>query len=118
VASDRYVPRAFAIDDQLFGKQRVIKWRPSDGYTDQERDQLRGSQLQHLVSNVIREALARSTRLHSAADYARAVDVSERRMGALLRGDVVMRLEDIAAAERVLKVTFFDGRADGGEETV
>ena len=107
MADSRYVPRLFAIDDQLFGKQRVIKWKPSGNSIDSELDQSRAAQMQHGVAFAIHAALRQSARYHSVADYARAVDVSERRMAELLRGDIVMRLEDLATAERVLKIRFF-----------
>jgi len=106
MVSDRYVPRRFAIDDQLFGKERVIKWKSTENLDDLEVGQRRAAQIQHHAALAIRAALNRSARYHSVADYARAVDVSERRMAELLRGDIVMRLEDIAVAERVLKIRF------------
>lgn len=106
MANSRYVPRWFAFDDQLFGKERAIKWKPDTNLGDLELDQRRAAQMQHNVAFAIRAALGQSARYHSMADYARAADVSERRMTDLLRGDVVMRLEDIATAERVLKIRF------------
>ena len=109
MANSRYIPRWFAFDDQLFGKERAIKWKSGGNLEDSELDQRHAAQMQHSVAFAIRETLKRSARYHSMADYARAVDVSERRMTDLLRGDVVMRLEDIAAAERVLKIRFLSG---------
>ena len=37
-------------------------------------------------------------------DFAEANGLSDRRLGRMLRGEVVMRLEDIAAAERILEL--------------
>lgn len=106
MANDRYVPRRFAIDDQLFGKERVIKWRPQGEFDGLELDRWRASRMQHLAACIIREVVGQSARYFSIADYARAADVSERRMASMLRGEVVMRLEDLATAERLLKVTW------------
>ena len=110
MVSDRYVPRRFAIDDQLFGKERLIKWKSEHRLHGSELDQRRASQMQHFAAFAIREALRQSSLYYSIAEYARAVDVSERRMSAVLRGDVVMRIEDLAAAERVLKIQDWTGR--------
>lgn len=98
----RYIPRSFAADRSYFGKRENIKWNDADKYSDVELDRLVASQCQH------RWAFAVNERVHfdydSLADYARFADVNYVRLGGILRGEAVMRLEDVAMTQRTLGI--------------
>lgn len=74
-------------------------------------DQLGGAKLQHAHAQQVRAALAADGA--TIASYARKNGLDETRLGRILRGDVIMRVEDMVNAERNLKLR--KRRAAAGE---
>jgi hypothetical protein len=100
----RYIPRNYAPRDAtVFGKQEKLRWRSAGELTDQELDELRASQMQHSIALRINEQIL--YRFDSLVDYADFASIKPATLGRMLRGETVMRLEDIARAERLLGVT-------------
>lgn len=99
----RYVPRNYASRDAaVFGKQEKLRWRSIDELTDHELDELRASQMQHALALRINDQIL--YRFQSLVDYADFASIKPATLGRMLRGETVMRLEDIARAERLLGV--------------
>lgn len=80
-----------------------IEWRT---VADGERHRLKASVLQHYFALAVRDALNRESGT-SVESLALVAHTSHDRMARVLRGDVLMRLEDIAAAGLTFS-TFFD----------
>jgi hypothetical protein len=104
MSDDRYVPRNYAADCRSFGNpSRRIEWRTvGDGDGEipvSEQDWLRAAKIQDQFARRIRSSITGSVK-----EYAETHGLNERRLGRMLRGEVVMRLEDIATAERLLQM--------------
>jgi hypothetical protein len=84
--------------DHGFGRVVAIKWRSAASPT--EADQLGAAQLQHLYACRITQQLKR--RGESIREYSVRTRVGYDRLAKVLRGEAVMRLEDIAQAQRLL----------------
>lgn len=85
------------IDFGLPGAELI--WRPaSEWLSGATEDQARASSIQHRVAQTINEraSVIYRTRREFAAD----VGIDYERLGRVLRGEYVMRLEEIGAAER------------------
>lgn len=101
----RFQPRNYAVTPNSFGTELELQWRtlPARASSDQE-DQLGAAQLQHRLSIAIRLAAVR--RHGSVRAYCDFRDLSYQRTARMLRGEVVMRLEDVANARRNLGIDF------------
>jgi hypothetical protein len=77
-----------------------LQWKKAEILTESELDQLGAAQLQHEYAYRIREALLSSGQ--TAKEFAEAHELDNTRFGRVLRGDVLMRFEDVANAERNL----------------
>lgn len=99
----RFQPRNYAVTPSAFGTELELQWRalPARASSDQE-DQLGAAQLQHRLSIAIRRAALR--RHGSVRAYCEFRNLSYQRTARMLRGEVVMRLEDVANAQRTLGV--------------
>lgn len=98
----RYEPRSFAVDFHDFGSVRKIRWKPVGALSGPQLDYLLASQLQHAYAVRINEQI---TKLHgSVREYAKAAGHNYQRLGRMLRGEIVMRLDDISNAERQLGI--------------
>ncbi|NEN07759.1 hypothetical protein G3T36_18030 [Diaminobutyricibacter tongyongensis] len=84
------VPRSFGIDPQATWKS--LGPTPSAA----QREQRGAARIQHAVACWVRAAAIE--RFGSVAAYAKHFELDYQREGGLLRGDVVMRLEDVAGA--------------------
>jgi hypothetical protein len=98
----RYVPRSFFVNDLDFGvpdKELKIKpasaWRP--GSTE---DYARASSMQHHIAQAMNERIEVLYPTRKA--FAEGARLDYERLGRVLRGEYVMRLEDIGMAERLL----------------
>jgi hypothetical protein len=97
----RYIPRSFFVNDIDFGVPGVdLVWKSVSmwrlGATE---DQARASSIQHQVSQTINERASRDYR--TRREFAAAAGLDYERLGRVLRGEYVMRLEEIGVAERV-----------------
>lgn len=98
----RYEPRSFAVDFHDFGSVRKIRWKAEDSLSGEELDYLLASQLQHTYAVKINEQI---TNLHGTVrEYAKVAGHNYQRLGRMLRGEIVMRLDDISNAERQLGI--------------
>lgn len=102
MSDNRYVPRSFFKNDLDFGKpdtMLVMKDRV-DWPVGTTEDQARAARLQHLVAQVMLTQI--SARYPSQQAFAAEIGMKPARFGRIVRGDNVMRLEDIGTAERLL----------------
>lgn len=102
MTDSRYVPRSFAVTPTEFGQKSNIEWAPDSDLSHKQIDWLKASQLQHSLVRQIRMAIGRS--YDSVQEFADVNEVDYRRLSRVLRGEAIMRLEDLAAAERTLSV--------------
>jgi hypothetical protein len=100
----RYVPRSFCVTPSRFGSIERPEWRTGDQTSFLISDQLGASQLQHKCAFAIRQRAME--RFGSITEFASVAGVNGVRMGRVLRGEIVMKLEDLATAERVLGELF------------
>lgn len=100
MSDPRYVPRAFALRATEFGRKPEIAWVESRTLTLLELDRLRASQLQHRYSYAIAAAIGAS--YPSTMAFTERAGIKTATLQRMLRGETVMRLEDIAAARRLL----------------
>lgn len=95
----RYIPRMLCLDTLDFGSKKNLRWKDEDHLRIEEVDYLGAAKLQHQFAMVVNERV--DDRFTSLRDYASFAGVKYERWGRLLRGDIVMRLEDIALAQRI-----------------
>ena len=98
----RFLACSFAINPADFGKVDNIRWRSDAGYSEAMLDQFEASRMHHRIALVMRKAIREQYGTDDA--YAAAIGMNRTRLGRLLGGKVVMRLEDVASARRNLGV--------------
>lgn len=91
-------------DKSEFGTLEQIEWKWTEANSDEMVDQLRVAQLHHDLIYRLRSALR--GRHWTVAEYATEVGYSRDRMGKMMRGTAVLRLEDVVAIERLFDVPF------------
>ena len=92
------MPRALSDEPGSFGRAEVLRWKTSDTIAGSAR--IRAARLQHFYAIRIRKRIIdeRTT----AKEFASKSGISYDRLMKVLRGEMIMRLEDIAAADLVL----------------
>lgn len=85
-------------DRRHFGKVVRISWL--EGGTDLEEKRIATARLQHAISVKIMARLRDNGQ--NIRSYAELANVSYDRMAKVLRGEALMRLEDVADADRLL----------------
>ncbi|MEY9777205.1 hypothetical protein [Arthrobacter sp. MW3 TE3886] len=100
MSDPRFHPRKMAAppDRQNFGKVAEISWLK--GTTELEVSRIEAARLQHALALKITSRLR--DRGYSIRSYAELAGIGYDRMAKVLRGDAVMRLEDVSDAERLL----------------
>lgn len=93
-------PRELAVDEDAFGRTDVIEWAPVQSGKTENFVALVAAQLQHHYAVAIRQRLREQDM--AVKDYASANFLPYDRLTKVLRGAVVMSLEDIARAELLL----------------
>lgn len=104
--SPRYVPRSFAVDPAEFGRAEAVEWRACAPGADAARS---GSILQHRIAWQVRRAI----RLGSGKTikgFAYAQQLNYERLTAMLRGEIVMHLDDAAELCDLLELAIGVGR--------
>ena len=98
MTDSRYVPRSLSDEPGSFGRAEVLRWKTSDTIAGSAR--IRAGRLQHFYAIRIRKRIIdeRTT----AKEFASNAGISYDRLMKVLRGEMIMRLEDIAAADLVL----------------
>lgn len=107
MTNPRYRPRDYCLEPELFGKRFELTWREVEG---RENARLAAAQLQNRYAVFIRHQVRtkskpqdpKSLKPKSLEIYAIAADISYDRLMKMLRGDVIMRLEDLGMARYVL----------------
>lgn len=100
MSDPRFQPRQMAVpaDRHNFGKTRVLNWL--EGTTSQEVTRIDAARIQHaLALKIVAGIRAKGM---SIRDYAAQTGSGYDRMAKMLRGEAIMRLEDVADAERLL----------------
>lgn len=97
----RFQPRSFTDEPEGFGRVTELRWRE-----DGDQTQLVAAQLQHRMCREIRQRLKSNGM--PLKYYATITDTDYWRLCRVLRGEVLIQLEDIAWAARKLglKVAF------------
>lgn len=112
----KYVPRLMSVEPEGFGKVQGIRWHTPGPET--RAASINAAKFQHMyvirirhrakeIRQAQREAQARSgdtaaVKVDPLGDLANQLGCSRTRLLACLRGEAIMRLEDIAAADLVL----------------
>lgn len=98
MGAPRFEPRKYCSTPELFGRYGELEWPAvSDGERVLQRD---CAQLQHRFSLAVRLSLKeRGTTLRK---YAAELGLDYGRLGRVMRGEIVMKLEDIMRASRRL----------------
>lgn len=109
MGNPRYVPKRYTDEPKEFGRARAVTWKPVQPGSE---DQRRAAQIQHDWAVQIRRAA--DARYGSLAKYAEATDLSYDRLIKVMSGREIMRLEDIAQAERLLGVKAPGSQEDSG----
>jgi transcriptional regulator with XRE-family HTH domain len=97
----RYVPRDLLVDPSEFGRNPTpdfVQW------TRENASHRAGAQAQHVLSLRIHEALRQ--RDMTVAQLASATNLNYQRLTRVLRGTIVMRMEDLGVIARVIPEAF------------
>jgi hypothetical protein len=100
----RFEPRRYSDEPKSFGRAARMLWKPLEedaSETDRVRDAM--SRHQHRFAIAIRRAAIE--RHGTIEDYADVTGQKFGRFNSILNGSAIMRLEDIASAERNLGLT-------------
>ena len=101
MSSPRFVPRSYSAQPDLFGKTMLMQWRAlAEGSSDSVLDQAAAARRQHKIAVEIRVAIL--ARHGSVKNYAELHNIDYQRISGVLRGQTLMRFEDVANAERNL----------------
>lgn len=84
----------------------MIEWLPAPDDNEQI-DQLGAARMQHDIAYEMLREIKNATQYRSIKRYAESIGADPTRMGRMLRGSIVMRMEDIVSAFRHLGVTTF-----------
>ncbi len=99
VSDPRFKPRSFTLDPRGFGKVAQLRWRETGDAGEETRAIT--ARVQHDFAYAITEAVTRSP-YRTVKAYAQATGTDYQRLTKILRGEAIMRLEDIADAHRHL----------------
>jgi hypothetical protein len=97
----RFVPRLLCVPSRDFGRRLLVRWVDETTMSESARDQLGAAKMQHQLAYAIRNAIERGPD-GTVKAHADSLNVDAARFGRMLRGEVIMRLEDIASARRHL----------------
>lgn len=98
----RFRPRSYCVPPQNFGKPVPVTWDAPDEQRSDALDQFGAAQWQHAKAREIREALKADGL--TVTEYAKSKGIDYTRLSRILRGDIIMRVEDMVNAERNLKL--------------
>jgi len=108
MSTPSYEPRTYAKQPKLFGSESIMQWKPTpNDASDTTVDQVSASKRQHIIALAIHRALAKKgTSMRSYA--ASHPEITYTRFAAVMRGEAIMKLDDIANAERNLELSFWN----------
>jgi hypothetical protein len=93
------VPASYSLEPTAFGYAMTLRWKTSEDQIEAAR--IQASKIQHLYAVRIRQRMADES--VTPKRFATESRISYDRLMKVLRGDVIMRLEDIASADLTLK---------------
>ena len=99
MSSPKFQPRRSAMSADQFGKAEFVIWRENPK-SPTAAEYLATAKMQHAYAVVIRKRAR--TKYQSIKGYAEACGVSYDRMTKVLRGEALMRLDDIGQAQHLL----------------
>jgi hypothetical protein len=99
MSDPRFRPRDFCVDSNLFGKAEVVEWISA---VSEQEHLLVAAKIQHYFAWRIRHQIKNS--VHPTKVYAVASRTSYDRLMKMLRGETIIRLEDLGRAENILGV--------------
>lgn len=103
MSDPKFVPRDYALNPEIFGRASRIEWKPLGGGgrpSAIEMDRAGSAKIQNRFAYLIRTSARQKFGTISA--YAAEGGVHHDRLNKMLRGEVLMRFEDLAQAERLL----------------
>jgi hypothetical protein len=102
MADSKFIPRQFFRNDLDFGvPEKDLLWKERSNWPNgATEDWARAAWLQHHLAQSMRAQI--KTRFATLATFAEIAGMKPARLGRILRGDYIMRLEDIGLAERLL----------------
>jgi len=110
VTAPRFVPRSYALSAKDFGTTSQIRWRSAEGLSAGDYVNLRVAQVHHALSLRVRNAVAvNGTTIMELAD---GMGMNHLRLGRLLRGEIVLRFEDVVLIDDELGTTMLQEIAD------
>jgi hypothetical protein len=109
MTNPRYRPRDYCLEPELFGKRFELTWCEVEA---RENARLAAAQLQnryavlirHLVRTKYKPLDHKPPKPNPLKIYAIAAGISYDRLMKMLRGDVIMRVEDLGMAHYLLKL--------------
>lgn len=110
MTAPRFVPRSYALSPKDFGASSQIRWRHVDQLGSGDSINLRVAQIHHVLALRIRNAVAASSR--TVMELADGMGMNHLRLGRLLRGEIVLRFEDVALIDDALGTTMLAEIAD------
>jgi hypothetical protein len=97
----RFEPRSFSAEPKSFGRAARMLWNPiEEDASEAHRDRAAAARNQHRFAIAIRKAAIERNR--TVEDYADVIGQKFGRFNSILNGSAIMRLEDVANAERNL----------------
>lgn len=106
--SRTYAPRSYLVRPTNFGRFQEVQWREVVG--EQEADRLTASQWQHFVAVAVRDS---AQYLDKTLDrVAEETRVGKQQFWRMMRGDIVMQLEDFAAMRRIFNIRLLSAQVD------
>jgi hypothetical protein len=115
VTSPKFEPRNFCEDPELFGKYEPIEWRAVGVGAADRLDQLAAARIQHTAALDMLRKIHSNPEFRTVKRYAESIGADPTRVGRLLRGSIVMRIEDLVSAERNLGMRVFRRAQDAAE---
>ena len=114
MTSPRFEPRAYCAVPEHFGRYNT-GWRVPASNNSEAMDQLGAAKIQHQVAWLMRRAITGGK--HRTIDtYSRSIGADPSRIGRMLRGTIVMRVEDMVSAQRNLGISIWAASPSNSEE--
>jgi hypothetical protein len=107
MTNPRYRPRDYCLEPELFGKRFELTWREAE---ERDNAQLAAAQLQHEYACFIRKWTRDNG--ESLTTYATRAKTKYDRLVKVLRGEAIMRLDDIGMAHFIFNQDIRLGRPD------
>lgn len=98
MSDPRFIPRQWVLKPEQFGRRLDVSWRQAQDA--QQASELAAAQRQHELTYLIRRRLDEQGR--TIRWFAQQVGAGYERTTRLLRGAVLMRIQDVTDAERIL----------------